>query len=291
METTRPAAEKLLPRVSPDSGGSAPSPTGLPEDLQRRSVKRLRVLALLYALVFFMSDFFGYILLPSEKIDSVSDWLPGSVSIAGALVVAWLTTRPALRPATVLRIGLAFEVLGSFGIAMAESWGVYAGVEYRPEHLGIAGLSWVAVWMMLYTVVVPARPRTALLAAGASAAMVPLTYALSMKYGGTPIVLTPQQFFGGLILPYALVVLMAYVGARVIHALGSDVARARELGSYQLVERLGGGGMGEVWRAKHPSAHMGSHTSAPSTPRSQPPRDRTPRQVGATGPATAAPRP
>jgi eukaryotic-like serine/threonine-protein kinase len=223
--------------------------SGLPRDVLAQSARRLRILSLLYAFVFFMAAYFPALLFPDVRghmFSSFALWGPGTISIAVALFVAALTSNPRIPLPVVVVIGLGFEVASSFGIAAAEFLDP-AALDFNAHWVG---LSWVAVWTLLFTVVVPSSPRRTVIASLASVSSVPIVIGFVIANNTVPGV-TLGKFFLGLIFPYLLVVVMAYVGARVIYALGKEVTRARALGGYRLVARLGAGGMGEVWRAEH----------------------------------------
>src|SRR4051812_2076449 len=224
--------------------------TGLPPDLLDRVAGRLQILAWLYAFTFFMAAFAPRLVFTLARRDLFStalNWAPGVISIAFAVSVALAIRFAPLRPAMVTLLALVFEVVSSYGIATAEFLQPLGWPSGQPW----IGLSWVAVWMLLFNVVVPTVPRYAVLAALASVTSVPAMVLLSISLFPPATPPTALMIFLAFGFPYLLVVIMAYVGARVVYALGTEVTRARELGSYRLEDRLGEGGMGEVWRASH----------------------------------------
>ena len=175
--------------------------TGLPRDLIIQSAARLRVLALLYAFVFFMVAVVPALLVQPDRarmFGSFLLWGPGVISIAVALLVAALVRSPRRPLSVTLNLGLAFEVAASYGIAAAEFLDPSA-LPVKPQ--GWIGLSWVAVWTVLFTVVVPTKPRRALVAALGAISAVPVVIGSAMASGITSLTLTPFEFLMGLVFP------------------------------------------------------------------------------------------
>jgi len=113
----------------------------------------------------------------------------------------------------------------------------------------VHGNSSVAVWIVVFALAVPVSFRKALTAALATASMGPVGLGFQVLLGNVPN--PPLSLWFVLFFSQYLMAAAATLLGRLIYQLGVEVKAAREYGGYQLLSRIGGGGMGEVWKARH----------------------------------------
>ena len=113
----------------------------------------------------------------------------------------------------------------------------------------------LTVTVMIRAILVPSRPgRTMLLTA---LAFLPTVIVCIARHHPTELLpgFSPsyqkQYMTLNTVLWSVLGITLATISSRVTYGLRRQVAEANELGQYVLEEKIGGGGMGEVWQARH----------------------------------------
>ncbi len=230
--------------------------TPLPGDLLQQTCKRIWIVALVFALMWFLGFFVNLLvvrIIPGDM-PRVPHWpMPGAVilgiGLAMSLAMMLLAGKLHDRPSFLLNVGLVFEVLTAFLIALLIQW--------QPQLVPLR-ISWVSVIILVYPAIVPNTPGRTFAAAFAAASTELLAFGIAVARGA-PIVepsgvaLDQLQLFPlvWMFLPNYISAILAVIPAHIIRGLGKQVSKARELGSYNLGESLGSGGMGEVYRAEH----------------------------------------
>jgi eukaryotic-like serine/threonine-protein kinase len=234
----------LHPITSPASG--AEGADALPDDLAAEAAGRLRIAALVMAGLWSIGLVVNHLIFPYLELrpEQVVPWtvvsdLVGLGSIALSAAVYYVAPRVARDPERLAVLAIVYEVVVTFGIGVVNQWNPVA----------LAGrLSWICVVILLFPLLVPGSTRMVLIGSLLAASMDPVGILITRARG---VEVPSLTLVAWTYLPNYICAVLAVIPSKILAHLGRKVTRARQLGSYRLVEQIGRGGMGEVWKAEH----------------------------------------
>jgi eukaryotic-like serine/threonine-protein kinase len=235
---------RILPaRIYAALHRDAATPLELPDEIARESRRRIRVAAVLGAgayAVFLALEWTG---VPGgSALERAIDLAHDSVGLGLCLVLLAATVARALSDRQVIVLALAVQVLISALISIAVTWASYV----RTGHL--SALTWVVPLIIFYPLLVPAS-RTLTLAVSSACALSMAAGPWLLAARGA-IVTRPADALASLVTG-AVAVAIATVASQALYGARRQIEAARTIGSYELIERIAAGGMGEVWKAQH----------------------------------------
>jgi hypothetical protein len=174
---------------------------------------------------------------------TLGDWI-AVVAVAASLLLFGYTRRANRDPRRILDLGLAYMVVTALALGLTfHSGPILPTLHVAPQ------ISWIGAVILMFSAIVPSTRTKTLLAGLIAASMNPagMLWARAQGYWD----FGPASNALLMHYPDYLLVGVAVVISHVVTTLGRQVAKAREMGSYQLGELLGRGGMGEVYKASH----------------------------------------